>query len=279
MSISFCLAGQTLYIFAEYSLNMILEYKNSPIFYTDVGQGKAVVLLHGFLENSSMWQDLVAEIKNSHRIITIDLLGHGKTGCLGYLHTMEMMADAVVSVLDHLKIKNSFFIGHSMGGYVSLALAELYPERVYGLCLMNSTPFPDSLDRQMNRDRAIKVVKQNSKNFIRMSISNLFSPDNREQFVEEIEYIRLEAMDMPVQGIVAALEGMKIRKDRSQVLKAMEAHKMIILGQKDPVLEFDDLKLQLAELELDIVEFRGGHMSHIENKCEFTYFIKRFIEN
>lgn len=258
---------------------MILEYKNIPIYYNDEGQGKSVVLLHGFLETAAMWKDLVAEIGTSHRIVTIDLLGHGKTGCLGYIHTMEMMADAVVFVLEHLKIEKSFVIGHSMGGYVALAFAETFPERLYGLCLMNSTPFADSLERQINRSRAIKVVKQNHKNFIRMSISNLFNPDHREQFVDEIESIMVDAMDLPVQGIVAALEGMKIRKDRRSVLEQLKAYKMIILGRKDPVLEFDSLSAQLLGLEIEIVEFPDGHMSHIENKQEFTYTIKRFIEN
>ncbi|RXJ52512.1 alpha/beta fold hydrolase [Gelidibacter gilvus] len=258
---------------------MILEYKNIPIYYNDEGQGKAVVLLHGFLETSAMWKDLVAEIGTSHRIITIDLLGHGKTGCLGYIHTMEMMADAVVFVLEHLKIEKSFVIGHSMGGYVALAFAEVFPEKFYGLCLMNSTPFADSLERQINRGRAIKVVKQNHKNFIRMSISNLLNPEHKEQFVDEIESIMVDAMDLPVQGIVAALEGMKIRKDRRFVLEQLEANKMIILGRKDPVLEFDSLSAQLIGLEVEIVEFPDGHMSHIENKHEFTYIIKRFIEN
>lgn len=269
---------QTLYIFAEYSSIMILEYKNIPIYYSDQGKGKVVVLLHGFLETSSMWSDLVGEIETHHRIISIDLLGHGRTGCLGYIHTMEMMADAVVFVLDHLDIKTSVFIGHSMGGYVALALADAFPEKIHGLCLLNSTPFADSTERQINRDRAIKVVKKNHRNFIRMSIVNLFSPDNRAQFVGEIETIMLEAMEMPVQGIVAALEGMKIRKDRSDILNELEACKMIVLGCKDPVLEFDSLSEQLEELELEVVELLGGHMSHIEDKYELTYIIKRFIE-
>lgn len=270
---------QTLYIFAEYTLNMILEYKNIPIYYTDKGQGNVVVLLHGFLETSVMWQDLIAEIEDSHRIIAIDLLGHGQTGCLGYLHTMEMMADTVSFILDHLKIQSFYMVGHSMGGYVALALAENRPEDVKGICLMNSTPFADSPERQINRDRAIKVVKQNHRNFIRMSIVNLFSPTNREQFAEEIDSIIVQANALPVQGIVAALEGMKIRKDRSGTLMALQADKIVILGHKDPVLEFDSLNTELLGIGIETAELPGGHMSHIEDEAELTYIIKRFIEN
>lgn len=257
---------------------MILEYKDIPVFYNDQGHGKVVVLLHGFLETSVMWENLTADIKASHRVISIDLLGHGQTGCLGYIHTMEMMAEGVMAVLNHLKIKKAFFIGHSMGGYVALAIAEASPSMIDGLCLLNSTPFADSVERQTNRDRAIKAVKHNHRNFIRMSIVNLFSPDNRLQFVEEIEYIKLVAMKLPLQGIVAALEGMKIRKDRSLLLKQMIAPKIILLGEKDPVLEYDSLSIQLSALSIKIGGFSGGHMTYIENKEELTYKIKRFIE-
>lgn len=258
---------------------MILEYKGIPIFYEDEGEGNVVVLLHGFLETSVMWKDLIKKIHDSHRVVVVDLLGHGQTGCLGYIHTMEMMAEAVVFVLDALKIKTAALVGHSMGGYVALALAEAHPERVEGLCLVNSTPFSDSPERQINRDRAVKAVKHNHKNFIRMSISNLFSPDNRDQFIEEIEAIKMVAMTLLVQGIVAALEGMKIRKDRSELLMNSPIPKIAILGHQDPVLEFDTVYKQLKALGIEIIEFSDGHMSHIENFKEFTYIIKRFIEN
>lgn len=258
---------------------MILEYKDIPIFYEDQGQGKVIVLLHGFLENSVMWKNLVPEIKTTNRVVTIDLLGHGESGCLGYIHTMEMMADAVVFVLNYLNIQESVLIGHSMGGYVALALAKAFPEKVNGLCLVNSTPYADDAERQINRDRAIKAVKYNPQNFISLSIGNLFGPDHRAQFIEEIEFIKLEAMKLPIQGIVAALEGMKIRKDRSEILKDSSISKIAILGLKDPVLEYDTVHVQLKSLGVEIVEFPCGHMSHIENIKEFTYTIKRFIEN
>lgn len=83
-----------------------------------------------------------------NRIICIDLLGHGHTGCLGYVHSMELMAETVEAVLKHLKITRSTFIGHSMGGYVALAFAEKNPDALRGLCLMNSTASPDTLEKK-----------------------------------------------------------------------------------------------------------------------------------
>ncbi|MGB0892059.1 MAG: alpha/beta fold hydrolase, partial [Flavobacteriaceae bacterium] len=139
---------------------MILEYKGANIFYTDQGKGTAIVLLHGFLENSTMWNNFVANVSKNHRVICIDLLGHGKTECLGYVHTMEDMSDAVEAVLNHLKIRRSIFIGHSMGGYVALAFAEHFPDNVKGLCLLNSTTRTDSEERKKLRSRAILAAKR-----------------------------------------------------------------------------------------------------------------------
>ena len=258
---------------------MILEHKGTSIFYSDIGQGDPVVLLHGFLENSTMWKKLIPQLSISNRIITIDLLGHGKTGCIGYIHTMEMMAEAVAAVLESLKVKKAIFIGHSMGGYVALALAELYIDKIKGLCLMNSSAIADNEERQLNRDRAIEIVKQNHKAFISMSISNLFAPENRDRLAEAIEHVKNEALKIPLQGIIAALEGMKIRKDRTNLLQNKLFKKMMIIGTKDPVLEYDTLIKQTLGTDVDTIEFIGGHMSHLENTKELTYNLLRFNEN
>ena len=98
---------------------MILDYKGANIFYTDEGSGKPVVLIHGFLENASMWNNLKPHISKKNRVITIDLLGHGQSDCLGYIHTMEELAETIEAVLSHLNIISSILIGHSLGGYVS----------------------------------------------------------------------------------------------------------------------------------------------------------------
>ena len=137
------------------------SYKNTVIHYTDQGKGTAVVLLHGFLENQSMWNTFLPELSKKYRIITMDLLGHGATECLGYVHTMEDQADMVHHVLQKLKIRKAALIGHSMGGYVTLAFAELYPNTVKGIVLINSTSRADSDERKRNRARAIVAVKQN----------------------------------------------------------------------------------------------------------------------
>jgi len=257
---------------------MKLKYKNINIHYTDQGKGTAVVLLHGFLENSTMWNPFISKLTKRNRIITIDLLGHGKTECLGYIHSMEEMAEVVKAVLSKLRLRRIVLIGHSMGGYVALAFTEKYSKNIKGLCLMNSTAIADSKEKKINRDRGIIAVKQNHKSFIRISISNLFRPKNRTIFKEEIEKVKEEALKIPVQGIVAALEGMKARKNRTQILKSKLFNKMMIIGTHDPVLDQESLKMQTKDTDVKIVQFPDGHMSHIENKEVFLREIVHFIE-
>lgn len=258
---------------------MILEYKGTNIFYSDNGEGNCVVLLHGFLENSNMWRPFIPILAKNSRVICIDLLGHGKTGCLGYIHTMELMAEGVKAVLNHLKIEQSIFVGHSMGGYVALAFAEKNPNKIKGLCLMNSTTQEDSPERKKNRDRALITVKQNHKTFIRLAISNLFGLKNRHHFSEEINHIVEEALQTPLQGIVAALEGMKIRPDRQTYFRSVDFEKMMIVSKNDPVLEYNSLINEAKKCNTKIIEFSGGHMSHIENEGYFLFNIMHFIEN
>lgn len=254
-------------------------YKNTKISYSDTGKGTAIVLLHGFLENKTMWQDFIPELSLKNRIITIDLLGHGETECLGYVHSMEDNADVVHEVLSNLRIRKAVFVGHSMGGYVALAFAELFPESIKGLVLLNSTSRADSDERKANRDRAIVAVKQNYASFIRMSIANLFSEDNREKLIDEIEKVKTEALKTPLQGIVASLEGMKIRKDREVLLHLTPYPKLLILGEKDPVLNLVETKEQIENTTVQLVTFPDGHMSTIENKKEVLKVLSRFFKN
>lgn len=254
-------------------------YKNTKISYTEQGKGTAVVLLHGFLENQTMWNAFVPNLAKKNRVITIDLLGHGQTECLGYVHAMEDQADMVHAVLHELKIRKTVLIGHSMGGYIALAFAELYPENIKGLVLLNSTSRADSDERKTNRDRAIVAVKQNYTAFVRMSIANLFSENNREKLINEIESVKSEALKTPLQGIVASLEGMKIRKDREVLLHFAPFPIQLILGKKDPVLIYDENIDQIEGTKVQLTTFDDGHMSHIENQADLKKLFVDFLKS
>lgn len=253
-------------------------FKNTKISYTDSGKGTAIVFLHGFLENQTMWEYFTADFSKKYRIITIDLLGHGNTEPLGYVHSMEDNADVVHAVLSELKIRKAIFVGHSMGGYVALAFAEFYADNIKGLILLNSTSRADSDERKSNRDRAIKAVKQNYTNFVRLSIANLFSEDNRERLAEEIENVKTEALKTPLQGIVASLEGMKARKDREVILHFASYPILLILGKNDPVLNYEESLEQIDGTTTKLVTFPDGHMSHIENRDDLKKVLLDFFK-
>lgn len=255
-----------------------LLYKNTTISYTDSGHGTVVVFLHGFLENKKMWQDYVGFFSAQYQIITIDLLGHGESDSFGYVHSMEDNANVVQEVLKHLNIENAIIVGHSMGGYVGLAFAELFPKNINKLVLLNSTSKADSHEKKINRNRAIKAVKQNYVNFVNLAIGNLFSENNRARLVEEIEEAKNQALKTPLQGIVASLEGMKIRKDRESILKKNLFPVLLILGKKDPVLNYEESITQIENTTAKLVSFEDGHMSQIENKEELKAVLSDFFE-
>ena len=258
---------------------MILDYKNANVFYTDQGKGTAVVLIHGFLENSTMWDKIVPELTKRNRVITIDLLGHGKSDCLGYVHSMELFAKTVEAVLKHLKIRKYILVGHSLGGYISLAISKMNPTKIKGLCLLNSTSEKDSEERIKIRIRANKMVQNNFENMVKMSISNLFNQANLLIYKEEIEAIKKVALQTSLQGYIAANEGMSLRLNTNAVLTDNNFKKLIIVGEKDLVLDLETSKKEAVKTNSELVVFSNGHMSHIENKDELIITLKNFLKN
>lgn len=143
---------------------------------------------------------------------------------------------------------------------------------------MNSNSFEDDLERKKLRSRANKMVQTNFTNMVRMSFTNLFSEENRTIFKNDMKLALDEALQTPLQGYIAGQEGMRIRPNRTHVLKENNFKKLIIIGKKDPVLDY---KISIEEAEStnsEFVIFPDGHMSHIENKKELILAIKAFIK-
>ncbi len=254
-----------------------INYKNSKIAYSDVGKGSAIVLLHGFLENSTMWKDIVLELSKRNRVICIDLLGHGNTDCIGYIHSMDDMAEAVKEVLNSLRIRRSIFIGHSMGGYVALAFTEKYHKNVKGLCLLNSTAQADNEERKELRKRACDMAQKSYEPLVKMSITNLFSENKRLELIEEVEQVKNEALKVSVRGYIAANEGMRLRDNKEAVLKSIEK-RLIVLGKKDPVLNYESIIDEAKRTNTSLAELPNGHMSHLEDKDETIKILKAFVK-
>jgi pimeloyl-ACP methyl ester carboxylesterase len=255
-----------------------LTFKNANISFSDQGKGTAVVLIHGFLENATMWKNVVPEISKRNRVVTIDLLGHGKTDCLGYIHTMELFAETIAAVLKALRIRKCILVGHSLGGYIALAFAEKYPQKVKGLCLMNATSNEDTLERKALRLRANKMIANNFRNMVRMSFTNLFGPKSKTIFKEEVGLAVFEALQTPMQGYIAAQEGMRLRANRNRVLTDNSFKKLLIIGKNDPVLDFETSLDEAEKTDSAIVVFENGHMPHIENKLALNDALKEFMK-
>ena len=260
-------------------MQQTILFKNTIISFSDIGKGTAVVLIHGLLENATMWHDITPQLLQKNRVITIDLLGHGNSDCLGYIHSMELFSESVNAVLKHLRIRKYILVGHSMGGYVALALAEKYPEKIKGLCLMNSTSNEDDTERKALRKRANTMVQTNFNNMIRMSFINLFEPKSKTVYKNEVAHALSEALKTSIQGYIAAQEGMRIRPNRNHIMLEGSFKKLMIIGEKDPVLTCQKSLQEAQKTNTETVVFPNGHMSHIENKDELITTLQIFVKN
>ena len=108
------------------------------------GSGKEhLVLLHGFMENLTIWEDMAVHLSEKFTLIKIDLPGHGLSKVYSEIHLMEFMASEVKKVTDSLNIGQFHLLGHSMGGYTTLAFTEKFPEVLKSITLFFSSYFAD----------------------------------------------------------------------------------------------------------------------------------------
>lgn len=243
---------------------MKIPFKNIEIHFSKLGTGDAILWLHGFMETQKIWGNQVSFFENSFTNICIDLLGHGKTGNIAEVHTMELQAEAVLAVIKYLRIETFSIVGHSMGGYIALAILEKVPYKISHFVLLNSTSYPDNEEKKINRDRAVKIVKEQKNNFARMGVINLFSETTRDQFRSEIETIITNAQNLSENGIISALKGMKIRVKRTDILKQFSGKKLTVIGKEDPVLNYHHSLKEAEETLSTPLLVGGGHMSYLE---------------
>lgn len=256
---------------------MTTQHKGASLFYTDQGTGDVIVLLHGFLENSTMWASFLPQLTMNHRVICIDLLGHGETECLGYIHTMDDMAQAVHSIIALLQLTDIIMIGHSMGGYVGCAFAKAYPEKTNKLCLLNSTPDTDDNERRIIRRRANRMAQTQYEQLVRMSFLNLFDPKATKANQNEINIALAQALKTPLQGYMAANEGMALRVNNSAFWNNTLIHTGMILGSTDWIINANDHSEAYGNLTNYFKLIEGGHMTHISNRAETLEAIQEFI--
>lgn len=249
------------------------------IHYKIEGTGKTVVLLHGFLEDLTMWDAFALKLARHYKVLRIDLLGHGKTTINVQNLTMEKQAEAVKTVLEKEAVSRAVFVGHSMGGYVLLALLDQYPELVQGFSLFFSSAAADNEKKKECRMRAIELVKKQRKVYLKSSISNLFRPSENKALKEIIKHTIQTAGNVSSEHIISSLQAMRDRKDRSKLLQNTFP-KQLLAGKYDMALDKESLEKQIQIAQnLDCQLFNTGHMGHYEAPEETYLAVENFINN
>ncbi len=267
----------------EVPATQFIKILGAKVRYADVGKGRVVVLLHGFVENLEVWfgNKFAQDLAKHYRVIAIDLPGHGKSECIGYVHRMERLADVVKGLMDELGLRRYAMVGHSMGGYVALAFAEKYPDNLSGFCLFHSTTTPDSAAKKIERERAIRLVKKAPTKYTNALIENLFAVANVRYFKSEITWLKRMAAKTKPQGIIACLEGMKIRKNRESILRNSTVPVLFMAGARDNVipLEVSEKQKDLAKDQRYVALEKCGHMGFLEQKETALKKLKAFCSH
>jgi len=246
-----------------------IQFEDSSIRFNDQGKGIPIILLHGYLESLEIFSDFAESIKSFCRVICIDLPGHGHSQLINQTASTEQMADAVNAVVEQLNLEKVVVIGHSMGGYAALAFAEKYENKLLGFGLFHSVSWADLPEKRINRLREIELVKSGKKDLIiKSSIPNSFATNNLQMFNAEIEFALNIAAATPDEGIIAALNAMMNRPDRTTILQQLSVPVFFAVGMKDNYIPSDKL-LALASLaknrHIAIFE-NSGHMGFMEEK-------------
>ncbi len=245
-----------------------IEDKGVQIIYNVFGKGRTICLLHGYLESKEIWTDFATKLSTDFKLIIPDLPGHGESGSFMPANSMELMAQAVNAVLEAEKAEKVFVIGHSMGGYVAMAFAELFPVKLWALSLFHSAPFADSEEKKQNRDREIKLLLQGKKKLIYSNhFPKVFANKNVDKFSEEIEKAKQYAASLPENHIISTLKGMKMRKDRSQVLNNLPVPFLFFAGKEDNFIPFEMRNILPYPKQYHIIELENsGHAGFIEEE-------------
>ena len=254
---------------------------STPLHVCDSETGdRCLVLLHGYLESMLVWDDFVPYLYKQVRVVTLDLPGHGISVVQGDCHTMEFLADAVAAAMATLGIDRYTVVGHSMGGYVALALAERYPERLEGLVLLHSTPNPDSPEKAEMRRREIALVQAGRKDQLaRVAPAAGFAEENRLRLKAAVDDLTEQVFITEEEGIVALLNGMIGRKDQNEMLRRSSVRQLFILGRKDGYIVAETAERMVADHPQAQVLWleQSGHMGFLEEPEKVAAALLGFV--
>ena len=248
--------------------------KKELLNFKEIGNGYPVVFLHGYLESIEMWDYF--NFDNSFRCILIDLPGHGNSKYESNSPiSMLSMAENVIEIINHLRLKKYALVGHSMGGYIGLELKNL-DTRCDKLVLLNSNFWEDSELKKKDRKRVAQIVQKNKDLFLYEAIPNLFS--HPEKFNLEIRKIIDIAKQMSPDAIGQISIAMSKRNSFESKLESIKSHLLIIQGKEDsivPLEKMEEALVEFPEIHFDVID--SGHMSHIENTLTTQKKIENFL--
>jgi pimeloyl-ACP methyl ester carboxylesterase len=264
-----------------------LLFRNKKIFYRLEGKGIPVLLLHGFGEDGNIWNKQAEHLRKNYCIIIPDLPGSGQSETLEGECTMDDYAEVIKTIADevilnHQKEESHHFclIGHSMGGYITLAFAERYPELLNSFGLFHSSAYADNEAKIATRKKGIDFIKKNGgETFLKTSVPNLFSEQTKEEHPELISQLLNIAKDIPQEALIQYYKAMILRPDRTSVLKSFPRPVLFIVGKHDEAIPFED-SLQQCHLpavsSVHILQ-HSGHIGMWEEEKLSTSYLEKFL--
>lgn len=253
---------------------------SSRLYYRKMGKGPAVVLLHGFPENGTLWRNVWDSLAASYTLLIPDFPGSGGSA-LDKETSMRDMAECVKAILDEEKISEAVIAGHSMGGYAALAFAFSYPDRVAGLSLVHSTPVADDEEKRKTRVKSIELIQKGGKKaFIGQMVPNLFSTVSRERLSSLINNLVEDGANMSDDSLINFYRAMLGRDDYSDQLETAAFPIQWIIGSEDNIMPYKRILKHCHQSAVNFVSFyhNCGHMGMFEAPEKLTGDLNDFIE-
>jgi pimeloyl-ACP methyl ester carboxylesterase len=258
-------------------------FQNKHIHYKVYGQGKPVVLLHGFGEDSTVWEPQVNFLKDKFRLIVPDIPGSGQSELVpGAL--IETYADILQQLFDlerpSLTENKASLIGHSMGGYITLAFAEKYPDQLNSFGLFHSSAFADPEEKIATRRKAIGFIQEKgAHNFLKTSIPGLFTTEFKNQHPEKVEALVEAAKNFTPEALIQYYEAMIARPDRTHVLQNFDQPVLFLIGQHDAAIPFESSLRQCYLPQQSHVHIlrQSAHMGMWEEEEKANSILLQFL--
>ena len=262
-------------------MNKELLYQNKKIFYRIIGSGKPVILIHGFGEDGEVWTNQANHLKGRYTLIIPDLPGSGKSAMIDDM-SIEGLAEVIHSIIHQENIESCPVIGHSMGGYITLALAEKYWNHVNAFGLFHSTAYADSEEKKIIRKKGIEFIKQyGAFEFLKTTTPDLFSANSKSEIAGSVNDFINSLSGFTAKALIAYYEAMMRRPDRTEILKNVKIPILFIMGEEDIAVPLNDALKQchLPEKSYFHVLKKSGHMGMMEETENANRILEKFLSD